>query len=194
MQSILFICTGNVFRSLVAEHALKALIGSDVGYTVNSAGIEALPQAVHPLIRERLRLKGCDLVTHEPRKLSRDLWTKRRCRSRWASTTKIFSGRPSTGRSGSLTKCAFRNVNRFSTYTKLCRTGNRISRRHERTCCPLSIIFLLPCRRLSSLFTRWNDAATHCRTNLNETAFRQCSERSSIFSSLIFRCKWLRSI
>ena len=60
MQSILFICTGNVFRSLVAEHALKALIGSDVGYTVNSAGIEALPQAVHPLIRERLRLKGCD--------------------------------------------------------------------------------------------------------------------------------------
>jgi protein-tyrosine phosphatase len=76
MQSILFICTGNVFRSLVAEHALKALIGSDVGYTVNSAGIEALPQAVHPLIRERLRLKGCDLVTHEPRKLSRDLLDK----------------------------------------------------------------------------------------------------------------------
>jgi protein-tyrosine phosphatase len=76
MQSVLFICTGNVFRSLVAEHALKALIGSDVGYTVNSAGIEALPQAVHPLIRERLRLKGCDLVTHEPRKLSRDLLDK----------------------------------------------------------------------------------------------------------------------
>lgn len=76
MRSILFICTGNVFRSLVAEHALKALLGSDAGYMVSSAGIEALPQAVHPIIRERLRLKGCDLVTHEPRKLNRDMLDK----------------------------------------------------------------------------------------------------------------------
>ena len=27
MSSILFICTGNIFRSMVAEHALKAYLG-----------------------------------------------------------------------------------------------------------------------------------------------------------------------
>lgn len=72
-HSILFICTGNVFRSVVAEHALKALLQSNNSYTIGSAGIEATPQEIHPFIREQLRLKGCEITTHRPRKLTQDL-------------------------------------------------------------------------------------------------------------------------
>ncbi len=73
MPSILFICTGNVFRSVVAEYALKALVGAAGGYVVGSAGTEAQPHPVHPLIRERLRALGADPVGHAPRRLTREL-------------------------------------------------------------------------------------------------------------------------
>ncbi|TLY17000.1 MAG: hypothetical protein E6K69_02925 [Nitrospirae bacterium] len=73
MKSILFICTGNVFRSLAAEYALKARLGPDSGYVVASAGIEALPQPVHPLIRNCLLAKGVDPLPHVPRRLTREL-------------------------------------------------------------------------------------------------------------------------
>lgn len=73
MKSILFICTGNVFRSLVAEYALKALLRPESGYTVGSAGIGAFPQPVHPLIRDRLLKRGVDPSPHLPRRLTREL-------------------------------------------------------------------------------------------------------------------------
>lgn len=73
MKSILFICTGNVFRSLAAEYALKAWLGPDSGYVVSSAGIEALHQPVHPLVRDCLLKKGADPSPHVPRKLTQDL-------------------------------------------------------------------------------------------------------------------------
>ncbi len=53
MTSILFVCSGNIFRSLVAEYALKAQLGSRVGYLIGSAGIEALPQEIHPVVLAR---------------------------------------------------------------------------------------------------------------------------------------------
>jgi protein-tyrosine phosphatase len=71
MRSILFICSGNVFRSLVAEYALKALLPADAGYRVGSAGIEAIPQPVPPWILDRLREKGADATGHVPRRLTR---------------------------------------------------------------------------------------------------------------------------
>src|SRR5918996_4551604 len=73
MKSILFICTGNIFRSMVAEYALKALVEADSGYVVGSAGIEALPQTVHPFIRDYLLTKGVDLSPHVQRKLTQAL-------------------------------------------------------------------------------------------------------------------------
>lgn len=73
MKSILFVCSGNVFRSLVAEYALKALLEPGSAHMVASAGIEAIPQPVHPLILDRLREKGVDASKHVPRKLTRDL-------------------------------------------------------------------------------------------------------------------------
>jgi protein-tyrosine phosphatase len=73
MRSILFVCSGNIFRSLVAEYALKALVDRRTGYVISSAGIEAVPQPVHPIILERLREKGADATRHIPRRLTRDL-------------------------------------------------------------------------------------------------------------------------
>jgi protein-tyrosine phosphatase len=73
MTSILFICTGNIFRSMVAEYALKSLLADVPGMTVGSAGIEALIQPMHPLIRERLLTKGVDPSGHLQRKLTREL-------------------------------------------------------------------------------------------------------------------------
>lgn len=73
MRSILFVCSGNIFRSLVAEYALKAVVDRRSGYVISSAGIEAVPQPVHPMILERLREKGADATCHIPRRLTRDL-------------------------------------------------------------------------------------------------------------------------
>lgn len=73
VTSILFVCTGNVFRSLVAEQALRARLESGVGWLVGSAGIEARPQPVHPLVAERLRAKGADPAGHVQRKLTGEL-------------------------------------------------------------------------------------------------------------------------
>ncbi len=72
-QSILFVCTGNVFRSMAAEYALRAQQEEPSAYHVESAGIEAKPQKVHPVILNRLRLKGTDPSAHTPRTLTKEL-------------------------------------------------------------------------------------------------------------------------
>jgi protein-tyrosine phosphatase len=72
-QSILFVCTGNIFRSLVAEHAVRAQLGTKGLYLVESAGIEAKPQTIHPAIRTRLIQKGADPSAHVQRKLTQEL-------------------------------------------------------------------------------------------------------------------------
>ena len=73
MPSILFICSGNIFRSMVAEYALKALLGPTSPYIVGSAGIEALPATIHPVIAGHLLTKGSDPSKHVQRKLSQEL-------------------------------------------------------------------------------------------------------------------------
>lgn len=73
MKSILFICTGNVFRSVTAEYALKARLGPEMRMIVGSAGIVAKPQSLHPMIVDYLRAKGADPSAHVQRKLTREL-------------------------------------------------------------------------------------------------------------------------
>lgn len=73
MKSVLFICTGNVFRSMVAEYALKAQLGPGSGFLVGSAGTEACPAELHPLIRDHLLAKGADPSRHVQRKLTQEL-------------------------------------------------------------------------------------------------------------------------
>ena len=73
MTTVLFICTGNIFRSMVAEYALKERLTGVSGMLVASAGIEALQQPMHSLIRERLLSKGVDPSAHVQRKLTSQL-------------------------------------------------------------------------------------------------------------------------
>jgi protein-tyrosine phosphatase len=75
-QTILFVCTGNIFRSLVAEWALRAQLGEDRRYLVGSAGIQAEPQTVHPVVRARLLRKGADPTGHVQRKVTGELLAK----------------------------------------------------------------------------------------------------------------------
>ncbi|WHZ23476.1 MAG: hypothetical protein OJF47_002588 [Nitrospira sp.] len=74
MTNILFVCSGNIFRSLVAEYALKARVGAQAwDLIIGSAGIEAVPQEIHPVVLARVLEKGSDPSRHVPRKLTRDL-------------------------------------------------------------------------------------------------------------------------
>ena len=78
MKRVLFVCTGNIFRSMTAEFALRALLERDAPdlatqLQVGSAGIEAKPQAVHPLVIERLRDHRLDVSAHRQRKLDEQL-------------------------------------------------------------------------------------------------------------------------
>lgn len=73
VRSILFVCTGNVFRSVVAEYATKLQQGPNKLCLVGSAGIEAKPQSIHPWIQGYLREKGADVSKHVQRKLTREL-------------------------------------------------------------------------------------------------------------------------
>lgn len=75
-KTILFVCTGNVFRSMVAEYALKAHLKWNAAYGVESAGIRAVTQPMLPLLRERLRAKGIDPRGHRPRQLTEKMLKK----------------------------------------------------------------------------------------------------------------------
>lgn len=59
---ILFVCTGNVARSQMAEGWARALAAP--GVEVASAGTHPNPKGVHPLAVEMLREKGIDASTH----------------------------------------------------------------------------------------------------------------------------------
>ena len=73
IHSVLFVCTGNVFRSITAEYALKAQLGPGTSCTVSSAGIDVKPQSMHALVQARLHEKGAEFTTHMPRQLTKEL-------------------------------------------------------------------------------------------------------------------------
>lgn len=72
-QSVLFVCTGNIFRSVTAEYALKARLGTGTSYVVSSAGIDAKAQSMHEWVLARLREKGTDPTSHVQRQLTEEL-------------------------------------------------------------------------------------------------------------------------
>ena len=73
MPSILFVCTGNIVRSLTAEYALKARLDSRSPLQVSSAGTVAIPQAMHPDVRAYLVQRGVDPSPHQQRRVSAEL-------------------------------------------------------------------------------------------------------------------------
>jgi arsenate reductase len=58
MARILFVCTGNIARSQMAEGLARSLAAP--GVEVASAGTKPNPKGVHPLAIEMLREKGID--------------------------------------------------------------------------------------------------------------------------------------
>lgn len=70
MKRVLFVCTGNIFRSLAAEHALRRAINGRGDIHVSSAGTADFPYEVRPNVRDYLLSKGLDVGTHLRRTLT----------------------------------------------------------------------------------------------------------------------------
>lgn len=74
MKKLIFVCTGNTCRSPMAEGLLKALLGSDCGWKISSAGVcagngfPASPNAV-----AAMREKEIDISAHRSTHLSPEL-------------------------------------------------------------------------------------------------------------------------
>ncbi|MBE83862.1 MAG: hypothetical protein CME21_14970 [Gemmatimonadetes bacterium] len=73
MPRVLFICTGNIFRSMIAEYALKAQVLHEVGLAVASAGIQAKPMEMYGVARDRLIELGVDPTGHVQRRLTGEI-------------------------------------------------------------------------------------------------------------------------
>jgi protein-tyrosine-phosphatase len=58
---------------MAAEYALRAQLGDHSNYRVGSAGIDAKPGAIHPVIANRLVAKGANPAAHVPRALTKQL-------------------------------------------------------------------------------------------------------------------------
>ncbi len=71
--NVLFICTGNVFRSMTAEYALKATLSFDANYTVHSAGLKDGPHELLSFVEDYLKDRGLDISRHQPKKLTREM-------------------------------------------------------------------------------------------------------------------------
>ncbi len=73
MRNVLFVCTGNIFRSLTAEYALRDALGAASGIVVASAGTEDFPHVVQPVVRDYLLARGLDVSSHCRRTLTVDM-------------------------------------------------------------------------------------------------------------------------
>lgn len=72
MQSrptLLFICSGNIFRSMSAEYSLKAQAGAAGKVIVRSAGLKPPPHGIVDFVRDHLAGKGIDISGHQPTQL-----------------------------------------------------------------------------------------------------------------------------
>jgi len=67
---VLFVCTGNIFRSLTAEYALRAVLPARGDIVVSSAGTEDFPHVVAPVVWRYLLDRGFDVRQHRRRTLT----------------------------------------------------------------------------------------------------------------------------
>jgi protein-tyrosine phosphatase len=70
VADVLFVCTGNIFRSLTAEYALRR---EDSRLVVASAGTDDYPHVVRPNVRDYLLSKGLDVRAHRRRTLTEEV-------------------------------------------------------------------------------------------------------------------------
>ena len=70
MKRVLFVCTGNIFRSLAAELGLRQALRGRAGIHVSSAGTADFPHVVASNVRDYLLSKGFDVRRHQRRTLT----------------------------------------------------------------------------------------------------------------------------
>ncbi len=70
---ILFVCTGNIFRSLTADRAVRALLADNPRVHVSSAGTDDYPHVVRPYTMGYLMAKGYDVSDHRRRTLTQEI-------------------------------------------------------------------------------------------------------------------------
>lgn len=74
MANVLFVCGGNVFRSLTAEYALRYLLGASSEILVSSAGTKSRPDLkVRGDVAGYLLKKGLDVAPHQCRRITPEL-------------------------------------------------------------------------------------------------------------------------
>ncbi len=74
-KSILFVCTGNIFRSMSAEYCLKKYL-SDQGiknWKVSSAGIVAKKEPIDPKTIKVLQSIGIKEINHNQKRLTKSM-------------------------------------------------------------------------------------------------------------------------
>ena len=74
MNNVLFVCRGNIFRSVTAEYALRANLGQHAEVIVASAGTMHAPDArVRDDVAAYLASRGLDVSGHQRRTLSANI-------------------------------------------------------------------------------------------------------------------------
>lgn len=72
---ILFVCKGNIFRSMTAEYMMKKYLHDNNihGFHVASAGIEAKPHPIDPFLIQDLKQRNIDVTAHRQTKLTKEI-------------------------------------------------------------------------------------------------------------------------
>jgi protein-tyrosine phosphatase len=73
VADVLFVCTGNIFRSLTAEYALRRELGAGSRIVVASAGTDDYPHVVRRNVRDYLMSQGLDVSAHRRRTLTAEI-------------------------------------------------------------------------------------------------------------------------
>jgi protein-tyrosine phosphatase len=76
MKRVLFVCTGNIFRSLTAERGLRHALHDRADIHVSSAGTVDFPHVVAPGVRAYLLSRGFDVGSHRRRTLTEAILTE----------------------------------------------------------------------------------------------------------------------
>jgi len=77
-RSILFVCTGNTFRSMIAECAFKKYLADNkiTGWKISSAGTIAKKARIDPKTIEAMEQQGVNCINHKQKKLTEEMLKK----------------------------------------------------------------------------------------------------------------------
>lgn len=78
-KGVLFVCTGNICRSPIAEALFANVLANSIRGVVRSAGVRCMDgEPAHPLAQEVMNKRGIDLSGHRSRSLTPDLLMSQR--------------------------------------------------------------------------------------------------------------------